>query len=312
MLADMMENEPVIIEQGEAGERLDRTLARRLPHLSRSRVQQLLAQGHVRAGEATIADAAHKVKPGEIFTVREPEAVKLEIAATPMDLKIVYEDAHLLVIDKPAGLTVHPAPGHWGDTLVNALLAHAGETLSGIGGVMRPGIVHRIDKDTSGLLVVAKHDSAHRHLSAQLADRTLKREYLAVAKGRITPPVGRIEGNIARSPANRQKMAVVKSGGRHAVTHYQTLASFPSHTLVSCQLETGRTHQIRVHFAHINHPLAGDPVYGRKDPSHPFPRQALHATALTLIHPESGESMRFTSELPADMAEFIASLEEQE
>ena len=226
----------MVCEDSDTGLRLDKCLSQRLPDLSRSRIQQLLAQGCVTAGGGTITDAARKVKPGETYFVRIPALKALEVAAVSMPLSIVFEDNDLIVIDKPAGLTVHPGPGHSDDTLVNALLAHCGASLSGVGGAIRPGIVHRIDKDTSGLLVVAKHDRAHQHLSAQLAQRTLKRQYLAVVKGTVKPPAGKVDAPIGRSASNRKKMAVV-SGGRTAVTHYATEKTFKTASLVRCNLK---------------------------------------------------------------------------
>jgi 23S rRNA pseudouridine1911/1915/1917 synthase len=296
------------ITASETGQRLDKCLTARLPEFSRSRIQQLLVQACVTAGGITITDANLKVKPGDIFVVDIPPAVPMTVSASDIPLTIVFEDKHLLVIDKPAGMTVHPAPGHHDDTLVNALLAHCGDSLSGIGGVMRPGIVHRIDKDTSGLLVVAKHDSAHRHLAAQLAERTLKRQYIAIVRGMPKPLSGTIDAAIARSPANRQKMTVVKSGGRPSVTHYKTEEIFENAALVRCKLETGRTHQIRVHLTHIGYPIIGDPVYGGRGKVIAFPRQALHAANLTLIHPETGEEMEFSSPIPQDMQELLIKL----
>ncbi len=298
----------VIISDSDAGQRLDKCLADRLTEFSRSRIQQLIAQGCITAGSATITDAARKVKQGETYSILVPPAEPTEVLAADIKLKIIFEDKHLLVIDKPAGMTVHPAPGHTNDTLVNALLAHCGDSLSGIGGVMRPGIVHRIDKDTSGLLVVAKHDLAHRHLAAQLATHTLKRQYLAIVKGAPNPLSGTIEVAIARSPSNRKKMAVVKFGGKSATTHYKTEELLGNYALLRCTLETGRTHQIRVHLTHIGHPLVGDPVYGGRGKTVDFPRQALHATALTLIHPETEETMEFLSPIPQDMQELLIKL----
>jgi 23S rRNA pseudouridine1911/1915/1917 synthase len=214
----------------------------------------------------------------------------------------------LLVINKPAGMTVHPAPGHYDDTLVNALLSLCGDSLSGIGGVMRPGIVHRIDKDTSGLLVVAKNDITHNNLATQLANRTLKRQYIAVVKGIPKPIAGIIDANIARSPVNRQKMAVVKSGGKTAVTHYITKKVFTNNAIVQCNLETGRTHQIRVHLAHIGYPIIGDLVYGRKNNNYDFTRQALHAEKLSFIHPRTNKLVEFEAVLPDDIKQLIALL----
>lgn len=318
----------VIVEEGDLPARLDKFLSTKLPELSRSRVQALIDQGAIGCNGATIDDASAKVKPGQRYTITIPEVAPSHIVAQDIALNIVHEDVHLLVINKPAGLTVHPAPGHPDHTLVNALLAHCGESLSGIGGVARPGIVHRIDKETSGLLVVAKHDAAHAKLSAQLADRTLKRTYNALVWGTPKASAGTITGNIARSPSNRQKMAVVKTGGKEAVSHYRVLEQFydGAISLVECKLETGRTHQIRVHFAHIGHALVGDPVYGQstgsrllsnpyksmpaevKNALSRFTRQALHARELGLIHPATDEAMRFACELPEDMEQLINAL----
>jgi 23S rRNA pseudouridine1911/1915/1917 synthase len=303
-----MQNITVIMNAEDAKQRLDKSLTLHLPDFSRNRLQQLIEQGCVRLGDATITDAGRKVKSGEIYLVAVPPAIPSVLVASEVSLTIIYEDEHLLVIDKPAGMTVHPAPGHRDDTLVNALLTHCGNTLSGIGGVMRPGIVHRIDKDTSGLLVVAKHDAAHRHLSAQLATRTLTREYMAIVKGLPTPVSGTIEASIGRSHSNRKKMTVVKSGGRAAVTHYKLLQRLHNASLLRCSLETGRTHQIRVHLTHIGHPIVGDTVYGRKMKDIDFPRQALHAAHLRLIHPATEEEMEFDSELPQDMQELLETL----
>jgi 23S rRNA pseudouridine1911/1915/1917 synthase len=323
----------LVAAPGDAGQRLDKFLTGQLPDMSRSRLQGLIAQGCVRCGELPAGDANAKVQPGQVFTLTIPETVPSHILPQAMALAIVYEDEHMLVIDKPVGLTVHPAPGHYDHTLVNALLAHCGDSLSGIGGVARPGIVHRIDKDTSGLLVVAKHDTAHLALSAQLAERTLKRTYNAIAWGEPKTAQGTITGNIGRSLTNRQKMAVLRSGGKAAVTHYRKLTAFtpgelkaPIASLLECNLETGRTHQIRVHFAYIGHPLVGDQTYGQSTASRlsgggfktlpeatrtallRFQRQALHARALELVHPVSGKTMHFECALPQDMKDLIAAL----
>jgi 23S rRNA pseudouridine1911/1915/1917 synthase len=318
----------------DAGLRLDRFLSARLPEMSRNRLQGLIAEGCVRCNDRVLEDAAAKVKPAQTFTLTIPETVPSHILPQDIALDIIYEDDDLLVLNKQAGLTVHPGAGNPDNTLVNALLAHCGETLSGIGGVARPGIVHRIDKDTSGLLVVAKHDTAHLALSAQLADRSLKRTYAAIVWGRPKQKNGTITGNIGRSISNRQKMAVLKSGGKHAVTHYEIIESFspgatkmPLASLIECNLETGRTHQIRVHFAHITHPLVGDPVYGQSTESRlkagatkslpdktrkallNFKRQALHARALELIHPATGKKVRFECKLPKDMQTLLKALQ---
>jgi len=326
----MIEKQHIFLVNSEnAGLRLDKFLAGQIPEISRARIQSLLEQGHVSCGIQPISSASAKTKAGQEFTVIIPEAEPSHMPAQAMDLDIIYEDEHLLVINKPAGLTVHPAPGNRDKTLVNALLAHCGESLSGIGGVARPGIVHRIDKDTSGLLVVAKNDAAHNHLSAQLADHTLGRTYAAIVWGTPKSASGTITGNIGRSPTNRQKMAVVKSGGKPAVTHYSTLGTLHSTlaTLVECKLETGRTHQIRVHFTHIGCPLLGDPTYGATTASRlnqnmykhippetraallSFNRQALHARELRLIHPATNKEMKFSCDLPDDMLELLKHLQ---
>lgn len=312
----------VTIPAEAAGERTDRALAAALDGLSRARIQALLAQGQVWSDGVTVVDAAKRVKGGQRFDIFLPDPEPAEPVAQTIPLDIVHEDSALLVLDKPAGLVVHPAPGNPDRTLVNALLAHCGAGLSGIGGVARPGIVHRLDKDTSGLMVVAKNDLAHAGLSAQFADRSLSRDYLALVRGVPQPRSGRIEGAIGRDPRNRKRMALVRAGGRHAATRYRVLRVFvaagqPVASLVECALETGRTHQIRVHLTSIGHPLVGDPLYGGpvrgKGPEAAlfkgFPRQALHATRLRFRHPVSGEPMQFERPLPADMKALIATLE---
>lgn len=318
-----------IVSDADKGVRLDKFLSQKMPNLSRSRVQALIEQGCICCGGKTANDASAKTKTNQEYSVTIPDAAPSHILPQAMKLDIIFEDEHLLVINKPAGLTVHPAPGNHDNTLVNALLAHSGDSLSGIGGVARPGIVHRIDKDTSGLLVVAKHDIAHNFLSAQLADHTLGRTYNAIVWGAPTPASGTITGNIGRSPNNRQKMAVVKTGGKPAVTHYTTLQTLNSKlaTLVECRLETGRTHQIRVHFLQIGNPLIGDPAYGQttarrlsqniyknipdktKNSLLAFSRQALHACELRFIHPHSKKEMTFSCPLPQDMQNLLKALD---
>ncbi|MDX2074049.1 MAG: RluA family pseudouridine synthase [Alphaproteobacteria bacterium] len=316
----------LVVEDDASGERLDKFLSSRLPDFSRSRIQALLAQGMVTLSGKVIEDAAQKVKPAQRVTLTIPAATPTHMVAQDIALDVVYEDADLLIINKQAGLTVHPAPGHPDNTLVNALLAHCGDSLSGIGGVSRPGIVHRIDKDTSGLLVVAKHDVAHNALSAQLADRSLSRTYQAVCWGKPAPAHGTVTSNIGRSPTNRQKMAVVKTGGKPAVTHYRTLEDFGVASLVECKLESGRTHQIRVHMLHLGHPLLGDPIYGQATSSRlksgqyknmpaemrealiAFDRQALHAIRMGFIHPRSGKHVEFHAPLPEDFKNLIEQL----
>jgi 23S rRNA pseudouridine1911/1915/1917 synthase len=311
----------------EAGLRLDRALQRRLPELSRSRLKQLIVAGQVRrAGDAdgqALRDPAQRVHSGQNFVVFLPEARDAEPAPQPIPLTILFEDSDLIVIDKPAGMVVHPAPGNPEGTLVNALLAHCGASLSGIGGVRRPGIVHRLDKDTSGLLVAAKTEATHQALSRDFARRWIERAYSAIVWGVPSPASGEIAGNIGRSPANRKKMAVVaESRGKPAVTRYRVERAFADRAaLVECRLLTGRTHQIRVHLAHVGHPLIGDPAYGsragravaRIGPIGAdiagFPRQALHARVLGFDHPITAQRLRFESRLPDDMTGLLKTLE---
>ncbi len=307
----------------DAGERLDRLLAANLAGLSRTRLKHLVEGGQVTMDGATITDPSMRVKPGQSFTVRLPEAVADKPAPQAMDLSIVYEDSHLLVIDKPAGLVVHPAPGNLDRTLVNALLAHCGDSLAGIGGVKRPGIVHRLDKDTSGLMVVAKNDLAHAALTADFAAHRITRAYQALVWGVPQPRQGEIAGRIGRSPRNRKKMAVLREGGKPAVTRYRVLQSFRDvAALVECRLATGRTHQIRVHMTEKGHPLIGDQTYGNsRSPARlkalpaallaeisTFPRQALHAVVIGFNHPATGEYLEFTSSVPPDIWALSSSL----
>ena len=312
-------------------ERLDRTLARVWPDLSRSRLQALIRDGRVTVDGAAALDPAMKVTPGGAIVLDEPPPVPAEPEAERIALSVVYEDGDLLVIDKPAGLVVHPAAGHESGTLVNALLAHCGDSLSGIGGVKRPGIVHRLDKDTTGLMVVAKNDRAHASLAAQFADHgrsgPLERAYLALVWGTPEPPLGTIRTGIARSTHHRERMAAVaEDRGRPAVTHYAVLERLPGPaeplaSLVRCELETGRTHQIRVHMAHCGHPLLGDRLYGSgfrtkanrlgeaaRAALADLDRQALHAAVLGLKHPRTGETLRFESAVPADLERLLAAL----
>jgi 23S rRNA pseudouridine1911/1915/1917 synthase len=307
--------------------RLDRFLSEQLPQLSRTRVQTLIRQGRVSLGGATIVDAKYRVKPGERFALDLPPAIPAEPRAETIALDVVYEDDALIVIDKPAGLVVHPGAGHATGTLVNALIAHCGESLSGIGGVARPGIVHRLDKDTSGLMVVAKTDEAHRALAEQFADHgrsgELERGYLALVWGVPSRPSGTVNAPIGRHPTSRTKMAVLPSKGREAVTHWRVIETFgskkePVASLIECRLETGRTHQVRVHLAHIGHPLIGDPLYGtgfksklRKLPEPAratlaaLPRQALHASRLAFVHPLNRTLLKFNSPLPGDISAIV-------
>jgi 23S rRNA pseudouridine1911/1915/1917 synthase len=312
-----------------ASARLDRFLAQAFPALSRSRFQSLIAEGNVTVEGGVVTTGRHKLKGGERLRVMIPPAIPAQPGAETIPLAIVHEDADLIVIDKPAGLVVHPGAGNETGTLVNALIAHCGDSLSGVGGVRRPGIVHRLDKDTSGLLVVAKNDTAHRGLSEQFAahgrDGRLERAYLAVVWGVLERNQGTIAASLDRSSANRQKMAVSRSAAaREAVTRYAVLERFgapPAASLVRCTLETGRTHQIRVHMAHIGHPLLGDRTYGAgfKASLHKLPdaarealkslnRQALHATILGFEHPRTGVPLHFESLAPDDLARLIATL----
>jgi len=299
------------------GWRLDRALAAAVPNMSRERLKALISSGQVTGPEgAPVRDPSSKAVPGGAYQVAVPEPEPLHNEAQDIALEIVFEDDHLLIVDKPAGMVVHPAAGNFDGTLVNALLHHCAGRLSGIGGVARPGIVHRIDKDTSGLLVVAKTDVAHEGLAAQFAKHSIDRRYQAVVAGIPVPPAGTVDAPLARSSANRQKMAIVEEGrGKRAVTHYALVRPLREAALVECRLETGRTHQVRVHMTSINHPLIGDPVYGRTRRAHRellktlgFERQALHAAELGFIHPVSKQNLSFKSAVPSDMQELLSAL----
>jgi 23S rRNA pseudouridine1911/1915/1917 synthase len=319
----------------EPAARIDAALALAWPDLSRARIQGLIGQGRLSCDGAAVKLASAKARPG-LYELRLPPPEPAEPLPEAIPLAIVFEDAHLLVIDKAAGMAMHPAPGSMTGTVVNAVLAHCGAGLSGIGGVARPGIVHRIDKDTTGLVVVAKDDATHTGLAAQFAKHTLERAYFAVTRSSPHPRNGVIEGRLARSSEDRRKMAVTRSAtaGKHAVTRYWTVetygrlpeapAGWAAAALVECRLQTGRTHQIRAHLGHIGAPLLGDPLYGKfrglkadgAGPAHDaalaaardFPRQALHAAVLGFDHPITGAALRFESPLPADMAGLIAAL----
>lgn len=302
-----------IVPASAAGQRLDAGLAVIEPTLSRERIKALIVQGAVMIDGKPVTRPSVKLAAGARYTVTVPQALPLDTQAQDIALAVVYEDTHLLVIDKPAGLVVHPAAGHADGTLVNALLHHCAGQLSGIGGVARPGIVHRIDKDTSGLLVVAKTDAAHLGLAAQFAAHTINRRYVAIVQGRPSPADGTVRGNIGRSDHDRKKMAMVGEGrGKHAVTHFTTEERLRGATRVECRLETGRTHQVRVHMASIGHALLGDPLYSKPPKAlrdllkaADFRRQALHAQRLGFIHPVTGIECDFFSPIPADMAELL-------
>ncbi len=332
----MTTHHTVTVDDDNAGYRLDKFLSLALPEISRARLQALIEGGAVLRDGKPYASSSYKVKTGETYVLDVPEVVALDLTpATGITLDIVYEDDDIIILNKPAGMTVHPAAGTKGDTLVHALLTHCGASLSGIGGVARPGIVHRIDKETSGLLAVAKNDAAHQHLSAQLKERTLKRTYIAYVWMALNPREGTIDAPIARNSRYRRQMAVVE-GGKHAVTHYETLAAYhipgnitPLACKVMCELETGRTHQIRVHMTHAKCPLVGDPVYGMATSQRlqrlkaagyqltdeainvfsALRRQALHAQELVLIHPKTNEEMTFECPLPDDLIELENTLQ---
>jgi 23S rRNA pseudouridine1911/1915/1917 synthase len=330
MISTQRPGEKLVVAAEEAGERLDRVLAHRVTELSRSRHKALILAGRVAIDGATIRDPGHRVNAGATIAIDLPPAEDAAIAPESIPLNVVFEDANLIVIDKPAGLVVHPAAGNWTGTLANALVAHCGASLSGIGGVKRPGIVHRLDKDTSGLMVVAKTDRAHRALARQFAEhgggKALRRGYLAFVWGAPERPRGTIDKPISRHPRVREKMAV-RTGGRAAVTHWEVLERYlgrdgtPVASLIGCRLETGRTHQIRVHLASIGHPLLGDEVYGggfktkanqlaaeARSALEALGRQALHAYLLVVEHPSQGTNLEFRSELPDDLLRLRHSL----
>jgi 23S rRNA pseudouridine1911/1915/1917 synthase len=312
----------VVAAPDHEGQRLDRFLAESFAPLSRSRIKNLILDGMARRGGVTVRDPSEAVQAGVTYALTVPEAVAAVPQPEDIPLTILYEDSDLIVIDKPAGLVVHPAPGNYEGTLVNALLAHCGDSLTGIGGERRPGIVHRLDKKTSGVMVAAKTELAHTRLSEIFANRDLDRHYRALCWGTMTPPAGDIEGAIGRDPKDRKRMAVRLSGGRSALTHYTSLRIWRlAVSLLDVKLSTGRTHQIRVHLAAGSHPIIGDPVYLRRVPavsrSLPpevrtklldFPRQALHAASLAFAHPRTGEPLSFETEPPADFRDLIDTL----
>ncbi len=317
-----METFTVKASDSDKGLRLDKVLATQAPQYSRSRLQQLIEGGNLLLNGEKFDNSAYKVKPGDVFEITVPPSVEALPRPQKIDLEVVYEDKDVVVINKAAGMVVHPGAGNHDGTLVNALLAYCGDELSGIGGVKRPGIVHRLDKETSGLLIVAKNDAAHKGLTEQLSSRKLKRLYQAIVWGNMSPVSGRIETQLARSREDRQKIAVVLEGGREAITDYQMLEAYGLYaSLVECRLQTGRTHQIRVHMAHIKHWLVGDPTYGKhaiprfvklhKVPEKTaeammrFPRQALHAAQLEFIHPISENKISLKAELPEDMKNLL-------
>ena len=288
----------MILTCDRSGERLDAFLSRALPEISRSAAQKLIAEGNVLL-DGKPAKKNDRLEPGQTVSVTIPEPRPVDVTPTEMQLDIVYEDEDVAVINKPKGLVVHPAAGHQDDTLVNGLLYAMGDSLSGINGELRPGIVHRIDRDTSGLIIAAKNDFAHVRLAAQLQDHTLARTYRCIVMGNLREDAGTVNAPIGRCPADRKKMAVV-AGGRNAVTHWTVLERYPGVNYVECRLETGRTHQIRVHMAYIGHPILGDTVYGNKKPVPGLQGQCLHAVGLKFIHPRTGELVELTCGLPEE------------
>ena len=291
----------------DRGKRLDAFLAEQLPEVTRSAAQRLIAQGMVLVEGRTAAKSC-KLTGEETVEVTLPEPEPTEAVAQDIPLDVVYEDQDVVVVNKPVGMVVHPAPGHPDGTLVNALLHHCGDSLSGINGELRPGIVHRIDRDTSGLIIAAKNDTAHQALAAQLQDHTLARTYEAVVVGNLREDRGTVSAPIGRHHTDRKKMAVTERGGKEAVTHWEVLERFPGYTYVRCRLETGRTHQIRVHMAYLGHPLYGDTVYGAKKPAPGMTGQCLHATGLRFVHPRTGEVVELSCPLNGEFAALLRKL----
>lgn len=293
------------ITSEEVNKRIDKYLSEVIENKSRSFIQGLIDNDNIKVNDKLIK-SNYKLKLNDIIEVNLPEPLELEVKAEDIKLDIVYEDHDVIVVNKPQGMVVHPAPGNYTGTLVNALLYHC-KDLSGINGVIRPGIVHRIDKDTSGILVVAKNDNSHNFLAAQLKDHSMKREYYALVEGRVKNDIGTINEKLGRDPKDRIKMAIIKDG-RDAITHYEVLENYDYTTLVKCNLETGRTHQIRVHMAHIGHPLVGDPVYGYKKSKFKLMGQMLHAKTLGFVHPTTKEFLEFSTELPSYFKNIIEKL----
>jgi len=302
-----MDEERIQISAEESGERIDALLARTYPALSRSLIQKCMEAGTVTVNGRAVKKNT-RAALGDIVLFAFPETEELPIEAQALPLDVVYEDSDLIIVNKARGMVVHPAPGHPDGTLVNALLFHCGDSLSGIGGARRPGIVHRIDKDTSGLLAAAKNDFAHQGLSAQLSDHSLCREYLALACGSFREEAGTVDRPVGRHPTDRKRMAVDVKNGKRAVTHWEVLERYRGYTLLCCRLETGRTHQIRVHLASIGHPLLGDGLYGAKCPDRGLEGQCLHARRLQLTHPRTGERMQFEAPLPDYFAAVLQKL----
>ncbi len=298
---------PLHLTADRAGERVDQFLARTLPELTRSAAQRLLEEGAVTRGGGQVKKN-DKTAPGDVFTVVLPDPAPIDVLPQKIPLDVIYEDGDVIVVNKPVGLVVHPAPGHPDGTLVNALLYHCGASLSGINGALRPGIVHRIDRDTSGLIIAAKNDFAHLALAEQLQDHSLYREYEAVCVGDLKQDAGTVRAPIARHPTDRKRMAVDVLHGREAVTHWTVLERLGGYTHIQCRLETGRTHQIRVHMAKLGHPLLGDTVYGAKKPYPGLAGQCLHARRLSFTHPRTGRRMTLECPLPPYFAQVLTKL----
>ncbi|MDQ0253797.1 23S rRNA pseudouridine1911/1915/1917 synthase [Evansella vedderi] len=303
--------ETYLLTTEEKGIRIDKYISDKFPQWSRSQVQSWLKEGNIEVNGEPVK-SNYKIAVGDEIEINEPDPVPLNVEAEPMDLDIIYEDSDVLVVNKPRGMVVHPAPGNYSGTLVNGLMYHC-KDLSGINGVLRPGIVHRIDKDTSGLLMVAKNDMAHESLVEQLKNKTTKRRYLAIVIGVVPHDKGTIDAPIGRNPEDRQSMVVTDKNSRDAVTHFQVVERFQHHTLVSCELETGRTHQIRVHMKYIGFPIINDPKYGlRKKQDFPIDGQALHAELLGFVHPRTKELVTFQAPLPEDMEACLEQLRKSE
>lgn len=305
-----MEEITFVAEKEDVGSRIDIFLSENIEELSRSSVQKLLEQGHILVNSKNVK-ANYKLREKDVLFVEVPEAVEPEILPENIPLDILYEDADVIVVNKPQGMVVHPAPGHYTGTLVNALLYHCKEELSGINGEKRPGIVHRIDKDTSGVLVIAKNNAAHQSLALQLAEHSITRKYNAIVYNGFREEEGTVDEPIGRNPQDRKKMAVTQKHSRHAVTHYRVLQRMKNFTLIEAQLETGRTHQIRVHMTYIGHPLLGDTVYGKKKQPFSLEGQVLHARVLGFIHPRTGEYMEFEAPLPPYFEKLLVRLQEE-